>query len=149
LVRVIALIRAPLKLGFRMHIVIYFITVPVLLLCGLLGLSAVLEPVDGIANIRLGMAAKSVPTTAAEMAARSRENALAVEAEFKRRNPPQPAVVSTVAVPADVKAGRTTLAVHHSAKRKSVRIARRDPSGAPAAGFAFAPAVVGFHSVND
>lgn len=137
-----------------MHLVVYFITVPVLLLCGLLGLSAILEPVDGIANMRLGMAAKSVPTTTAEMAARSRENALAVEAEFKRRNPPQPvAVAATGAMPSNVKASEKISALHHSAKTRSVRVVRRDTRGEQAAtnsGFALVPdAVVSFRSVND
>jgi hypothetical protein len=114
-----------------MHIVIYAVTVSIFLVCGLFGLTAVLEPVDGMPNMRMGMAAKSVPTTTEEMAARARENAMVIADEFKRRNPPQPPAVITAAVEKPAK----TVAEHSA--RKKVRVAHRNQPQAPRTALSF------------
>ncbi len=129
-----------------MHIVVYAVTVSIFLFCGLMGLSAVLEPVEGIPHMRMGMPAKSVPTTTGEMAARARETALMVEADFKRRNPPQPITASAPAVVA--KPALKAVAADHSARKKKVRVAR-DGHG-PAEALAYVPrTALSFHGGLD
>ena len=118
-----------------MPVVAYVIVVSVALFCGLMGLSAVLEPVDGIPHMRLGMPAKSVPTTSEEMTARARETAVAVNAEFKRRNPPQPITAATPAAVVAAKPAQKAVA-DHSARKKAPVARRQDGQPDTARGYA-------------
>ena len=68
----------------------YVVAVSVFLLVGLFVLSAVLQPVATTPDVRLGPPAKTVATTADEMAAQARADAASVEEAMRKRNPPPP-----------------------------------------------------------
>jgi hypothetical protein len=71
-----------------MPLVIYLITASILLYSGLVGLSEVLPQEHSSPRIALEAPAPLVPTTAAEMAAQARRDAAAIQAAFKKVDPP-------------------------------------------------------------